>query len=82
MKQFTLAQLKAIVAFIGAMLTTATLLDWGVELPAYVTALASLLTAAAVYAVPNIQIEEERAEYQPRRALQDATGGDLSHSDA
>lgn len=67
MKEFTLARLKAIVAFVGAMLTTATLLDWGIDLPAWVTALASLLTAAAVYAVPNI--EPETDEPQPRRAL-------------
>lgn len=68
MKQFTLARLKAIVAFVGAMLTTATLLDWGVDLPTWVTALASLLTAAAVYAVPNLEAEEAD-EYQPKRAL-------------
>lgn len=70
MKQFTLARLKAIVAFIGAILTTATLLDWGFILPPWVTALSALLTAASVYAVPNLSaVTDEADEYQPRRAL-------------
>ena len=64
MKGWTLARLKAVCAFLGAVLTTATLLDWGVVLPQWVTAAAALLTAIAVYVVPNVGYD-----HKPRRAL-------------
>lgn len=63
-KKFTLARLKGIVAALGAILTTATLLDWGYPLPPWVTASASVITAIAVYMTPNIEDEPK-----PRRAL-------------
>lgn len=78
MRNFTLARLKAIVAFVGAMLTTATLLDWGFPIPTWVTALASLLTAVAVYTVPNLEPKAQAethdeeplaGDYTPRRAF-------------
>lgn len=68
MKNFTLARLKAVAAIIGGLLTTATLLDWGFDIPTWVTAAASLLTAVGVYAIPNLDTEPEP---EPRRALTD-----------
>jgi hypothetical protein len=54
LKDFTLARLKTIAAVLGGILTIALQLDWGVDLPTWVTALSTLLTAVAVYKVPNI----------------------------
>ena len=68
MKRFTLARLKAIVAFLGLLATYGTTLDWGFELPVWVTAIAAVLTWVGVYATPNIEVEETR-EYEPKRAL-------------
>lgn len=54
---FVLARLKFVAALVGFLATSASVLDWGVPIPAWVTALASLLTAFAVYAVPNVTAE-------------------------
>lgn len=64
---FTLARLKTVAAVAGGLLTLALQLDWGVELPTWLTALSTLLTAISVYAVPNI-------ESTPKRAVLDEDG--------
>lgn len=66
MKQFTLARLKGIAAFLGATLTFATTVL--PDLPGdntYWTAAASILTFVSVYAVPNLGDDGPK----PRRAL-------------
>lgn len=68
MKQFTLARLKAIVAFLGLLVTYGTTLDWGFDLPVWITAVAAVLTWIGVYATPNIKSEPE-SDYVPKRAL-------------
>lgn len=61
---WVLARLKAVAGFLGATATYGSTLQWGVELPAWVTAAAAVATFVSVYAVPNIT-----PDYQPRRAL-------------
>lgn len=65
MKQFTLARLKAVAAFLGSTVTFATTV---LPLPGpdvYWTGAAAVLTFVSVYGIPNIV--EPAA--QPRRAL-------------
>jgi hypothetical protein len=70
-KDFTLARLKTIAAVVGGLLTIALQLNWGVELPVWVTALAAFLTAAAVYVVPNVGYKDPSIG---ERALLDEDG--------
>lgn len=70
MKNFTLARMKAIVAFLGLMVTYGTTLSWGFDLPTWVTATAAVLTWVGVYATPNkSEPSKSDDEYQPKRAL-------------
>lgn len=67
LKTFTLARLKAVAAFLGALITFATTVLPLPGDPHIWTGAAAVLTFVSVYVVPNKPADG--ADYTPRRAL-------------